>query len=100
MARAPRSHRVTIANAGQTLDVRRDETILDAAVAAGIDHPYLCASGNCGTCIAQLDSGRVDMLPRSDASLAPEQAKAGKILSCRARPRSDVTVTWLARGRR
>ena len=79
---------------------RADQTILRAALAAGIDYPYACASGNCGQCIGQLEAGTVDMLARSDASLSPEQFNAGRVLGCRARPRGDVTITWLGRGRK
>jgi ferredoxin len=100
MARPSKMHRVTIANTKQAIDCTARETILHAALIAGIDFPYACASGNCGTCICRLDAGKVSLLPRSDASLTPEQAKAGQTLACRARPRGDVTVTWLGRGRR
>ncbi len=98
MARTPKIHRVTIANTRQTIDCTADQTILQAAVAAGIDYPYVCASGNCGACIGHLDAGKVSMLPRSDAALGAQQAKGGLTLACRARPRGDVTITWLGRG--
>jgi CDP-4-dehydro-6-deoxyglucose reductase/ferredoxin-NAD(P)+ reductase (naphthalene dioxygenase ferredoxin-specific) len=91
---------VTIRNTGQQLDCRSDQTVLQAAIAAGLDYPYACASGNCGVCLSKLDAGEVSLLPRSDASLSPEQAAAGHTLACRARPLSDVTITWLGRGRR
>jgi len=100
MARPPKLHRVTIANTGQTIDCAADRTILEAAVTAGIDYPYACASGNCGTCVSRVDGGKVTMLPRNDAALSPQQAKAGQTLACRAQPRSDVTVAWLGRGGR
>ncbi len=100
MAQAPKSYTVTIVNTGAIIDCRADQTLLNAAILAGIDYPYTCASGNCGACISQLDTGKVDMLPRGDASLSPDQAAAGRTLACRARPRSDVAVTWLGRGRR
>ncbi|QQS14452.1 MAG: 2Fe-2S iron-sulfur cluster binding domain-containing protein [Rhodospirillales bacterium] len=99
MPRAAKSHRVTIANAGRVIDCAADRTILQAAVAAGIDYPYACATGNCGACASRLDSGKVSLLPRNDASLTPAQIKAGQTLACRARPRGDVTITWLG-GRR
>ena len=35
------------------------------------------------------------LLPRGDASLTEAQAAAGQTLACRARPRSDVAITWL-----
>jgi ferredoxin len=98
MARKP--YRITIANTGAVIDCAASQTVLQAAVLAGIDYPYTCASGNCGACISRLDAGRVSLLPRSDAALSPEQAKSGQTLACRARPRSDLTITWLGRGRR
>ena len=91
---------VKIGNTGATIACGAGQTILQASVAAGIDYPYGCASGNCGVCISQLDSGAVWMLPRSDATLSPAQAAEGKTLACRAQPRSDVAITWLGRGRR
>ena len=100
MARTPKTHRVAIANTHQVIDCAANETVLHAALIAGIDFPYACASGNCGTCVCRLDAGKVSLLPHSDASLNPAQAKAGQTLACRARPRSDITITWLARGKR
>ena len=92
--------KIKITNTGTTISCVAGQTVLQAAVAAGIDDPFACASGNCGVCISQLDAGEVSMLPHSDASLSPEQAAAGKTLACRARPCSDVEITWLGRGRR
>jgi ferredoxin len=97
MARSPKSYRVTIANTKQVVDCTASQTILEAAIAAGIDYPYACASGNCGSCASHLDAGNVTLLPRGDAALSPQQIKAGQTLACRARPRTDVTITWLSR---
>ena len=94
---AAASHRVTIANIGQTLACRADETILHAALLAGVDYPYACATGNCATCSSRLESGEVALLPHGDAALNPAQINAGQTLACRARPRGDVTIRWLAR---
>ncbi len=94
MGRAAKIFSVTIANSKRVIDCASTSTILQAAIAAGIDYPYACASGNCGTCVSHLESGKVSMLPRGDASLSAEQAAAGMTLACRARPRSDVTICW------
>jgi naphthalene 1,2-dioxygenase ferredoxin reductase component len=88
-----------IGNTGATIICAAEQTILAASIAAGIDYPYGCASGNCGACVSQLDSGTVAMLPRNDAALTATQAAAGQTLACRAQPRSDVAITWLGRGR-
>jgi ferredoxin len=100
MARAAKTYQVSIRNNGQAIACSGSETILHAALVAGIDYPYACASGNCGTCISQVDAGKVTMLPRGDAAISPAQQKAGQTLACRALPRSDVAITWLGRGRR
>ena len=91
-------YQVTVANTGATVACRSDQTILQAAVLTGIDFPFGCASGNCGSCISQLDSGTVFLLPRADSALNPSQVDSGKTLACRAQPRSDVSITWLGRG--
>jgi CDP-4-dehydro-6-deoxyglucose reductase/ferredoxin-NAD(P)+ reductase (naphthalene dioxygenase ferredoxin-specific) len=93
-------YQVRIGNTGTTISCAAEQTILAASIAAGIDYPFACASGNCGACISHLDSGQVALLPRNDTSLSPAQAAAGQTLACRARPRSDVAITWLGRGRR
>ncbi len=88
---------VRLGNTGQVIECPAGQTILAAAVMAGVAYPYGCASGNCGTCISQLDSGSVDLLPYGDAALSREQKAAGRTLACRALPRSDVEVSWLGR---
>jgi ferredoxin len=100
MDRAAKTWQVSIGNTGQLIPCGTDETILHTAIIAGIDYPYACASGNCGTCISQLDQGEIMMLPRGDAAISPAQIKAGQTLACRALPKGDVTITWLGRGRR
>lgn len=97
MAHTPKSHRVTIVNTKQVIACATNQTILQAAIAAGIDYPFACATGNCGTCTSRLEAGKVSLLPRGDAALGPQQIKAGQTLACRARPRSDLTITWLSR---
>ena len=91
--------KVKIANTRKTIQCAADRPILHAAIAAGIDYPYGCASGNCGACVSHLDSGVVHLLPHNDTSLSPGQIAAGQTLACRAQPRSDVTITWLGRPR-
>jgi ferredoxin-NAD(P)+ reductase (naphthalene dioxygenase ferredoxin-specific) len=92
--------RVCIANTGAVIDCAADQRILHAAVAAGVDYPYACATGNCGTCLSELRSGTVSMLSYSDNALSESQRAEGKVLACRARPGSDVDIVWLGRGRK
>jgi 3-phenylpropionate/trans-cinnamate dioxygenase ferredoxin reductase subunit len=52
-----RSHQVTIN--GTTFLARRGELLLDAALSNGIDLPFDCRAGHCGTCCVRLVSGEV-----------------------------------------
>ena len=71
----------------RVIAVRQDDpSILDAAIAAGMDLPFSCTSGVCGTCRARLLSGEV----RMERNFALERADldAGFILTCQAHARS------------
>ncbi len=87
---------ITIVRDGLTRVVpfeARDGHLLQAAARAGMDVPYSCKSGVCGTCRARLQSGEV----RMDRNFALEQADlaAGFILTCQAHPLTPaVTVSF------
>lgn len=91
------NHRIRVTNTGQTIDCAQGTTILSAAVDAGIDFPYGCASGNCGLCMCKVDGGQVDLLPYADGALGAAQQSRGMTLACRALPRADLDVSWLAK---
>ena len=97
MARTPKTYRITVTNSGESFDCRPSQTVLQAAVAAGIDFPFACATGNCSSCISELRSGKVNLLPYSDSSLPEAQKQAGRTLACRARPRTDLEIAWLSK---
>lgn len=70
--------------------VAEDESILDAALRAGMDLPFACKGGMCSTCRAKLVEGEAQM--EVNYSLEPWELKAGFILTCQARPMSDRVV--------
>ena len=87
--------KVFIPQAGRSLDVKSGQTILLAALGAGIAYPHGCKSGRCGSCKSRLISGEVDLLPHTPFALSPEERAGGLILACRAQPLSNATVAWL-----
>lgn len=85
--------RVTIIRDGlsREIEFRKDQpSILDCASAAGLEVPFSCTSGVCGTCRAKLVEGQV----RMDRNFALEKAEvaAGYILTCQAHPTTERVV--------
>ncbi|MHC1550799.1 2Fe-2S iron-sulfur cluster-binding protein [Phyllobacterium sp. K27] len=78
-----------------TFGVQDSQTILDAALAAGIPYPDGCRSGRCGSCKSRLIEGSVELLQHSRFALTDEDKKDGFILACRALPQTDAAVAWL-----
>jgi ferredoxin len=87
---------VRVRGADATLDVGPDDTILEAALDAGINYPYGCTSGYCGECKSRLHAGEVEMLSHAVFALTADERKSGLILACQAIPLSDCEVAWLA----
>jgi len=63
------------------------ETILDAALEEGIDPPYSCAGGACGTCRAKVLLGRAVM--DQNHVLDDDEVERGYVLTCQAHPVTD-----------
>lgn len=60
------------------------ESVLDAALRAGLDLPYSCRGGMCSTCRARVTEGAVVMAV--NYGLEPWETAAGYVLTCQARP--------------
>ncbi|TCJ22868.1 2Fe-2S iron-sulfur cluster binding domain-containing protein [Nocardioides jejuensis] len=63
------------------------DTVLDAALQAGIDPPYSCAGGACGTCRAKVLLGRAVM--DQNHVLDDAEVASGYVLTCQAHPVTD-----------
>jgi len=67
-----------------------EETVLDAAQAAGVDIPYSCAGGMCCTCRCKIVEGEAEMAV--NYSLEPWEVEAGYTLACQSRPTTKKLV--------
>lgn len=65
-------------------------TLLDAALAAGIEAPHSCREGHCGACKARLIEGEVEL--GLELALSRRDRERGHILACCATPRSDRVI--------
>ena len=85
------SHKVTISPANLEFNVE-GETILSAALAAGINLPHSCKDGACSACKCKLTSGQVTHDQYNLSALSTEEAADNYILTCKARLNSDITL--------
>ncbi|WP_024802081.1 ferredoxin--NADP reductase [Nocardia sp. BMG51109] len=65
----------------------RRQTLVDIMLSKGLDVPYSCQEGECGSCACTVLEGKVEM--DSAEILDPEDIEAGYILGCQAHPVTD-----------
>jgi len=83
---------VTVEPSGRQFTCEADETILAAAIRAGVGLPYGCKNGACGTCRGKILSGDVSHTTHQIKALPPADAARGFSLFCCAKPHSDVVL--------
>jgi 3-phenylpropionate/trans-cinnamate dioxygenase ferredoxin reductase subunit len=76
-----RSHQITID--GTSFLARRGEVLLDAALRSGIDLPYDCRAGHCGSCCVRLLAGLVR---------GGEGSEPGLVHACQCRILGDLLI--------
>lgn len=75
------------------IDCEPGETLLRAGLRSGLQLPYECASGGCGSCRAQLLDGRVESLWPAAPGLTDRDRKRGnRILMCQSVPVEDCRL--------
>ncbi len=91
LAPATDSYAVEISPQGWTFDCAPDQTLLLAALDAGLKLPNSCRNGTCRTCITHLAEGKIEHRIKWPG-LSFEERKAGWILPCVASPRTPLKI--------
>ena len=86
------NYHVTIKNSGHTFELRPSQTVLQAAIEAGINLPYGCRNGACGSCKAKLIAGKVMHNDYQGSAMSDAELAAGNTLLCCAYAESDLTI--------
>jgi CDP-4-dehydro-6-deoxyglucose reductase len=86
------AYTVTLQPSGHTFPVAADTTLLQAALDSGLTLPYGCRDGACGACKATIVSGEIDHGKAQEHALPLTERAAGGVLTCCARPLSDVVL--------
>lgn len=86
------SFEVRITPHGRVVRVAAGQSILEAALNAGLNLPHSCKSGHCSSCRARLITGQIRYPHGTPLGLTAEEARTGHVLLCQARPICDLTV--------
>jgi ferredoxin-NADP reductase len=81
---------VVFLQSGRVCQVSDGNTLLDLAEKNGVQIPYGCRQGLCGTCATRVLSGNVQM--DVEAGLTVEQKNAGYVLPCVSRAEGTVVL--------
>ena len=81
---------------GEAFPCEPEDTILRAALRAGIAMPYSCNVGSCGNCRFELLAGAVEHLRADAPAWSERDLKRNRYLGCQAAPRSDCTIKFRA----
>jgi CDP-4-dehydro-6-deoxyglucose reductase len=86
------SFQITVQPSGHQFSCDDDETVLTAALRAGIGLPYGCKNGACGSCKGRIVQGSVTHKPHQQRALTPEEAEQGMSLLCCATTKGDLVI--------
>ena len=83
---------ISIQPVGKIIQAEDGETILAAALRHGVNLPYGCREGSCGSCRGRVLHGIVDHGSVPDFLLSQEDRQSGFALFCSARACSDLSI--------
>jgi CDP-4-dehydro-6-deoxyglucose reductase/terephthalate 1,2-dioxygenase reductase component len=81
------SHLIRIADSEVSFPCESDQSILDAALKAGVQIPYSCKKGVCGNCAAHIEQGKFQRI-----RIWPDAQLTGQELLCQCRPKTDLVI--------
>lgn len=86
------AYRIRLQPSGKTFEAEPQETVLEAALRAGISVPYNCTTGTCGECKARLLSGELGGEEFHDYVFTEAEKLQNSILLCSAHPAGDLEI--------
>lgn len=91
-AQTPSSFSITVEPSGRHFTVGDGETLLLAGIRQGINLPYGCKDGACGSCKCKMLRGSVEHRNHQSKALSADEEANGYVLTCCATPLTDVVL--------
>ena len=83
---------IVVQPSGRSFTVEGDETLLSAGIRQGLNMPYSCKDGACGSCKCKKISGELQLGTYQTKALSDEERAQGLVLTCCATALSDVVL--------
>ena len=83
---------ITVQPSGHQFSCEEDETVLAAAIRAGVGLPYGCKNGACSSCRGKVLSGSVTHKAHQERALSKADEAAGYSLFCCATAHEDLVI--------
>jgi CDP-4-dehydro-6-deoxyglucose reductase, E3 len=83
---------ITVQPSGHQFACEEGETVLGAAIRAGIGLPYGCKNGACGSCKGKVIEGEVAHKAHQQRALSADDEVRGMSLFCCAVPQGDLVI--------
>lgn len=84
--------RITLEDGSASFDCAPGDTVLRAALRAGLPFPYECNVGSCGTCKFDPVAGEFDVLWPDAPGLSERDHRKNRKLGCQCLPKGDATI--------
>ncbi len=85
-------YRVTLLPQRRSFTAGANESVLNAALRAGINLPHSCKGGSCGLCRGRIESGTVTYPFGRPLGLTAQEQAQGYALLCEAHPTGDLSI--------
>ncbi|WP_147110007.1 2Fe-2S iron-sulfur cluster-binding protein [Tateyamaria sp. syn59] len=79
---------ITLDGTTHQMEMAKDTSVLETALANSLDAPFACKAGVCSTCKAKVTGGEYEML--TNHALEDYEVEAGFVLTCQCYPISDT----------
>ena len=89
---------VTLIPTGQSFTAETGETVLAAALRAGLNLPHSCKGGHCASCRARIIDGTVGYVGDAPPGITSDEVREGFALLCQAMALTDLSVELNERG--
>ena len=92
LGKKKKSHTVQVLPSGHVIEVLAGQTVLQAALEAGLQYPHDCRRGTCGQCRTRLLGGEIKEQTDFAYTLSDDEIQKGLILPCSALPKSSLVI--------